>query len=388
MTNTFVIKNGTAYTESGIVDNATLVIEGKVIKSIRGNDVTLENFRIIDAKGGLICPGFIDIHINGGGRTLTMDGTYDAICKMAKAHASFGTTAMLPTTVAWSDEEQIAAIKAVTEAMQRGTGGAKPLGIHMEGPFLNPAKGGAHNPKYLVQPSISKFDMFYEASEGNIKLITLSPELPGAIELIKYITGKGVVVSAGHTEATYEQTLEAIEAGVKLCAHIFNAMGAVKAREPGAVIAMLSSKKTMVEIITDGVHLHPSLVNFIIDHKGLEEVIIVTDATPPSGTNDKEWILEGTKVIIKGYTGYLENGSIVGSALTMGSAVKVTKEITNLPLEKILLMSSYNPARLLGLEQRKGSLAEGKDADITLLSSDDLDVQMTVVEGEIVYQKD
>jgi N-acetylglucosamine-6-phosphate deacetylase len=387
--NNLILTNGTAYTPSGIIANASIIIEQGKIKAIYSKKTPLDigSSQVFDVKGALICPGFIDIHNNGGGGVLVMDGKYESIKLVAQAHARNGTTSFVPTTVAWSDDEQIAAISASVEAARKGTGGSKVIGIHMEGPFLNPAKGGAHNPKYLQSPSIKQFDKFYDASQGMLKIMTLSPELPGALDLIRYIRGKGVVVSVGHTTANYNQALEAIEAGVGLCAHIMNAMPPITAREPSITTAMLTSKDTMAELITDGVHVHPALVKLVIKTKGIDHVIIVTDSTPPSGTKNATWTLEGTTVTVKGYTGYLPDGTIAGSALTMGSAVRITKEITGLSLENILPMASANAARLLGVDKSKGTLEVGKDADIVVMSDDTkMEILATIVEGELVHK--
>ena len=367
-----------------------MVVRGAKIEEISSSKgFAPENgWQVVDVRGGLICPGFIDIHLNGGGGALVMDGTLDSICKIARAHASFGTTAMLPTTVAWGEDAQNKAIGGILEAMQKGTGGAKPLGVHMEGPFLNTQKAGAHNPKYLLEPSIPAFDRFHSAAKGTLKIMTLSPELPHSEELIRYASAKGVIVSAGHTMASYGQAVDSIRAGVHLCAHLFNAMPTISAREPGLALAALTSPEMFVELITDGVHVHPALINLTIRTKGTSGVLIVTDATPPSGTHQKTWQLEGETVIIKGYTGYLEDGTIAGSALTMGQALKVTSELTKLPLADLLPMTSLNQARLLGISAQKGSLEVGKDADIVVLSNDgNLDVQLTMVEGVVVFSQ-
>jgi N-acetylglucosamine-6-phosphate deacetylase len=390
MNSRIALTNGKAYTEHEVIEDAAVLISNGKIESLgKTEEITIPtSYRKFNVRGKAICPGFIDIHINGGGRALVMDGTYEAICAVARAHAKYGVTGILPTTVAWSDEEQLTAIDAVLEAIERGTKGARPLGIHMEGPFLNPAKRGTHNPDFLLEPSKSKFDMFFSAARGHLRLMTLSPELPGALDLIRHARRKGVAISAGHTVATYEQTVEAIDAGLQIGTHIFNAMAGISAREPGPAVALLESPKTMVAVLTDGVHVHPGLVRLILQIKNSDSVVIVTDATPPSGTDDTTWKLEDFTVTIRGYTGYLDNGTIAGSALTMNSAAKITKRMTGLPLEKLLPMTSLNQARLLGIDNKKGSILTGKDADIVVLSDDqDLEVMMTIVEGEIVHQQ-
>jgi N-acetylglucosamine-6-phosphate deacetylase len=313
-----------------------------------------------------------------------MEGTYDAVCGMAAAHSRFGTTALLPTTVAWSIDEQLRALQAIAEATEKGTGTARVLGAHMETPFLNRKKAGAHNPSYLKEPSIELLAKFYEASRGTLRIITIAPELPGAPELIAYARSKGIIVSAGHSLATFEEGQAAIKSGVALCAHLFNAMPPISARDPGLAVAFLDSDEAMVEVITDGVHVHPGMLELAIKSKHASKVLVVSDATPPAGTDDQVWELEGQKVNIVGFTGYLEDGTICGSALTMGSAFRVLCEKTGTDVADAALMCASNQARLLG-ERHKGEIALGKDADLVILDTK-LRVRLTMIEGTVVYE--
>lgn len=382
-----LITNGTIYTPNGIIKNGYIHVSGGKIISIKSGHPPNSSGEIIDASGKLILPGLIDIHVNGGGGSLSVDGTTEAIINIAKAHAKHGTTGMVTTTITVTDQVLKDTVRAIAQVAENPIKGARILGTHLEGPFLNPEKRGAHNKDYLRSPSISFFDELYDLARGTLKILSLAPELKGAIDLVKHARRRGVLVGLAHSSATYEETLEAIHGGLSLCTHIFNAMPPLHHRKPGPIGAFLAANNnTFIELISDGIHVHPSVMDIVIKAKGSDAIALVTDAVTPAGTDIKEFSILGVNLEVRGVACYLPNGGLAGSALTMNKAVKIVSSKTSATFEEALKMASLNPAKFLGIDEYKGSLDVGKDADI-LISDDALDILATIVEGNVVYQK-
>lgn len=383
-----LITNGTIYTPTEIVQDGYLLVANGKIQSIgkRKPQHISNSTMSLDAKGRLVLPGFVDLHVNGGGGRLAMDGTAEAIHNMAQAHAKFGTTALLPTTISADDRTLSDAVSAIAEAASQPTVGSSILGVHLEGPFLNPNKGGAHRKEFLKLPSLEYFDKLYELAKGHLRIIALAPELDGAIPLIKHARQHKVIISLAHSDADYSKTREAIDAGVQLCAHLFNAMPPLAHRAPGPIGAFLLSQDTFVELISDGFHVHPAVMEIVIKAKGTDRVVLVTDAVTPAGTSMTTFNIFGTQLEVRGNSCFTPDGSLAGSALTMNKAVKVIVDTTHTSLADALKMASLNPARLLGIDGTKGSLDIGKDADI-LIADANLDIYGTVVGGTLVYRR-
>lgn len=386
-TNLLII-NGVIHTLNGIIDHGHILITGGKIKAIGNGDLPSydSSTEILDAKGKLVLPGFIDIHVNGGGGSLTIDGSLESIKNIAQAHSRFGTTAMIPTTISADEKILIESVSIIAEASEQFIGGASILGVHLEGPFLNPAKRGAHRKEFLRSPSKEYFDKLYNSAKGKIKILALAPELDMAFELIKHANQHGVIASLAHSEADYKKTREAIEAGLRLCAHIFNGMPPLTHRSPGPIGAFLTSKDTFVELISDGFHVHPAVMEIIIKAKGPDGVIIVTDAVTPAGTSMKTFNILGTQLIVRDNSCFTPDGNLAGSALTMNKAIKVIIDSTSTSFTDALKMASLNPAKLLDIDKKKGSLEIDKDGDVVIADSD-LNVYTTIVEGNLVYHQ-
>jgi len=382
-----LITGGTVYTPYESVHEGYLIVEDGRIREIgKGNpSITRQSSQTLDANGKLVLPGFIDIHVNGGGGCITLEGTLDALRSVARAHVKFGTTAMLPAVISGDDETMRRAVSAIAEAAEKGTGGSNVLGVHLEGPFLNPSRRGIHQKEFLRSPSMEYFDEIYGLARGRLRVIALAPELDNAISLTRHATRRGVVVSLAHSDADYQQTREAIDSGMKLCDHIFNAMPPLVHRAPGPVGAFLTSRDTYVEMIADGFHVHPALMEMVIKTKGTDRVILVTDAMPPAGTSMTSFSILGTRFDVKGNSCFAPDGRLAGTALTMNKAVKVIVDSTSTRLVDALKLASLNPARLLGIDGTKGSLEVGKDGDV-VVADVDLNVHATVVGGTVVYQ--
>ena len=385
-----IIINGTIITPFHLVSGKAIIIEkGKIIEIVNKEELktaTLTGVEVIEAKDKFIVPGYIDIHIHGGGGSDVMDGDYEAINQIAITHSHFGTTSFLPTTMTMSKDKIIRSLRSICEAVKKGTEGAEILGIHMEGPYINPEKKGAQKEIDIREPSIEEFSEFNKASGNLIRLVTIAPEMPGAIDLIKYLYKQGIIASVGHSNATYVQTRAGIQAGLSHVTHTFNAMRELHHREPGVVGAALTSPELTVEVIADGIHIHPIVLKILTKIKEAEEIVLITDAMRAAGLKEGTYDLGGQEVIVTKGQARLKDGTLAGSVLTMDKAVKNMASKVGVPLPKAIQMASFNPARSIGIDDKKGSLEPGKDADIVILNKN-LETELTIVAGKIVYRR-
>ena len=327
------------------------------------------------------------MHVHGGGGFDIMDGKYEAIKQVAAAHSRFGTTAFLPTTMTMRKDKIIESLKSVKEAIVKGTGAAEILGVHLEGPYINSERKGAQKKEDIKNPSIEEFLEFNLASGNLIRLLTIAPEIPGAIELIHWLSEHKIIASVGHSNATYEQVQESIRAGLNHVTHTFNAMSGLNHHEPGVVGAALSSPELIVEMIADGVHLHPAVMKILTRVKGAEKIVLITDAIRATSMPEGTYDLGGQDVIVTNGQARLKNGTLAGSILTMDKAVRNMISMAGVSLKEAVQMATINPAKCLGIEGRKGSLAAGKDADIVILDKK-LKVKLTMVKGKIVHYRE
>lgn len=378
-----IISNGNIITPFYSFKGSIIVKEGKIIALDKKNNVP-NGFEVIDAENKFVVPGFIDIHVHGGGGADIMDGTKTAIKKVAETHCRCGTTSFLPTTMTMNNDKITSSLKNINKVYLEGTGSAEILGIHLEGPYINPEKKGAQKEIDISKPSISEFQKFNEASGNLIKMITIAPETTGAIGFIDQLSGYKIIVSIGHSDATYEQVMKSINAGLSHVTHIFNAMRGLHHREPGVVGAALSSSELSIELIADGIHVHPKVMEILIKLKGAEKIILITDAMRAAGKPDGKYDLGGQEVIVKNGQAKLKNGTIAGSVLTMDKAIRNLVETVGISLIEAIQMATISPAECLGIEGKKGSLKPGKDADIVILNRE-LEVELTMVKGKVIY---
>lgn len=384
-----VISNGTIITPFQILEDKAISIgEGKIIdiKDEKNMNIPAEA-EVIDAAERFVVPGFIDVHVHGGGGSDTMDGKYEAIKQIANTHSRFGTTAFLPTTMTMSKGKIIESLKSINEAFVKGTGAAEILGVHLEGPYINSERKGAQKEEDIKNPSIEEFMEFNQASGNLIRLVTIAPEIPGAMELIRWLSEHKIIASVGHSNATYEQVQESIQSGLNHVTHTFNAMKGLDHREPGVVGAALSSPELMAQIIADGIHVLPVVIRILIQTKGIENVVLMTDAIRAASMPEGTYDLGGQEVTVTMGQARLKDGTLAGSVLTMDKAVRnlVTKVGVSLPGS--IQMATFNPAKCLGVGDRKGSLKPGKDADIVILNKE-LKVELTMVRGKVVYKRE
>jgi len=366
--------------------HAILVSNGRIKSVALKETVTPPGAKEIDAGGNYIVPGFIDVHVHGGGGADTMDGSVDAISRIARTHCRYGTTSFLPTTMTVAKECIESSLAAVKEASIKGTKGAQILGIHLEGPFINEMMKGAQNSKYIAVPDVALMKDFYKASGKLIKIVTLAPELQGSRELICWLFKNNIVASAGHTNAVYEEIEDAIKSGLAHVTHTFNAMTGLHHRKPGVAGAALAFPELAAELIADGIHVHPAVMRIIVNAKGKDKVILITDAIRATGLPPGRYDLGGQEVIASKTKAMLKDGTLAGSVLTMNMAVKNMIYKVGVSLEDAICMATYNPAKCIGIENTKGSITTGKDADIVILDKK-FETQKTIVKGEIVYSK-
>ncbi|HGG0417856.1 N-acetylglucosamine-6-phosphate deacetylase [Clostridium botulinum] len=377
------IVNGKIIVGNEILENKVLLFEKKIIDILDRDNVCLsKNDYIIDAKGLYISPGFIDVHIHGSGGKDAMDGKIESIKVISNTIAKRGVTSFLPTTMTMAKERIYKALDVIEQAMNMDLGGAKVLGAHLEGPFINPKYKGAQKVDFIKNPS---FD-FIKSYENVIKIITLAPEKDENFKFLKYIKeNTDIVLSIGHSDATYEQAIAAIDNGISRATHIFNAMTPLNHRKPGIIGAIMNTDISC-ELIADNIHVHKGAINVLTKIKGKDKIILITDSMRAGCMNNGIWELGGQKVIVKNGSARLEDNTLAGSILTLDNAIKNMKNNIDASLCEIISMVTINPAKDINIYDKKGSIEKGKDSDIVIFDKD-INIRMTIVEGNIVYQK-
>lgn len=375
--------NGKIICEDSIVENKVLIFEKKIIDILDSEELEkYKDIELINVHGKFISPGFIDIHIHGAGGSDIMDGTIESIINISNTIARTGVTGFLATTMTMDRDSIYRALDTVRQAIELDMPGAKVLGAHMEGPFINEKYKGAQNAKYILKPNFEFIENYLDI----IKIITLAPEMDEGYAFIEKMKDhSNIVLSIGHSNATYDEAKEAIESGIRHATHLFNAMTPMHHRDPGIVGAVLKSNITC-ELIADKIHVHPAIFQLLIDIKGIENLVLITDSMRAGCMKEGIYELGGQKVIVKNGSARLENNTLAGSILTLNRAVKNLLENTNIKLHEVIKLVSLNPARVIGIDNSKGSLKFGKDADITVFD-EDLNIYLTVVEGKVVFNK-
>ena len=343
----------------------------------------------IDASGFLVLPGFIDLHVHGGGGADFMHGTPDAVRQVARTHARFGTTGLLATTLTASREATDRAICAACEVQQVGPGAgeARIFGIHLEGPYLCPTRRGAQPAEWVRLPDAEEMAHWITLSENTLKEITLAPEMAGAEKVIRLARASGITVSLGHTDATGAEAEQAIDWGASQATHVFNAMRGLHHREPGLVGAALARPEIVCEVIADGVHLAPLIVRLVALAKGVSGVVLITDAIEGTAMPEGEYRLGGQTVSVRNGTAAFADGTLAGSVLTMNQAFINVRRFAGVSLTEAARMSSGNAARQLGLSGKYGELSSGAAADVVILHPETGEVRWTLVGGEVAYKR-
>ncbi|MFJ5642874.1 N-acetylglucosamine-6-phosphate deacetylase [Streptomyces sp. NPDC093223] len=347
---------------TGVVESGRIAVEGTRIAAHAP-----ENADVIDVTGHWLLPGFVDIHNHGGGGASFSSGTAEQILAGVRTHRAHGTTTLVASTV--TDEMDVLARQAglLSELAEQG----EIAGVHFEGPFISPCRKGAHSEALLRDPDPAEVRKLLDAARGQARMVTLATELPGGVESVRLLAEHGVIAAVGHTDATYEQTVEAIDAGATVATHLFNAMPPIGHRAPGPIAALLEDERVTVELINDGTHLHPAALQLAFHHAGHGRVAFITDAMDAAGSGDGRYLLGPLEVeVTDGVARLVEGGSIAGSTLTLDRALRRAVTVDRLPVEHAVAALSANPARLLGRYDRIGSLEPGKDADLLVFDAD------------------
>ena len=363
------------------IEKGSVLIENGKIKEINPSNVN--DTEVIDAEGLYLSPGFIDVHIHGAGGCDTMDGTVESINTIAKTIVEHGTTSFTPTTMTVAAEDIRKSMKVIKKLKEEGTEGANVLGAHLEGPFISPKAIGAQNPNFLLAPSVENYNKIVGDYGDAVVSITMAPEVEGAKELIKYLSDNGVTVSMGHTKATYDEAIEGIKCGACHSTHLYNAMTPFTHREPGVVGATFDTDIT-TETISDGIHISYPALRTAYKQKGTDKVLLVSDAMEACGMPDGQYSLGGQDVIVKNGAARLLDGTLAGSVLTLDKAVKNIYSNSNYPLNEVVRMATYNGAKHCHVEDHKGLIKEGYDADLILFNED---IKKFIINNKKTYCK-
>ncbi len=387
-----LIQHATILTPNGFQSNAYILIENAKILSIGPSHETPTPFsgKRIDLQGKhTILPGFIDVHIHGAGGADVMDATEEALQTMASTLPKEGTTSFLATTITQKEEAITnALINVAAYRKQQHEGEAEILGVHLEGPFINEKMRGAQPNQYILSPNIELFNRWQQQSDDSIKLVTVAPEMEKGYEFIRYLADNRVVASIGHSNANYEEVKQAVQSGATHVTHLFNGMKGLHHREPGTAGAALLFDELKIELIADGIHVHPGMVRLAVTQKKNDQVILITDSMRAKCLKTGIYDLGGQDVHVNEDRALLSDGTLAGSILPMNKAVQ---NVTNWveqerSFQDVVQYASTNPAKQLQVFDRKGSIEEGKDADLVIMS-DDFDVIYTICRGVISYKK-
>jgi N-acetylglucosamine-6-phosphate deacetylase len=363
----------------------SILIENGIICQIGQIEPIAAFDNILDAQGRIIAPGFIDIHIQGAGGADVLDATPEALEAISQTCARFGTTGFLATTV-FKPNQDNRHLALAAEYVGRDLGGANLLGIHLEGPFISHEKKGMILPECICSPSEQVYDEIQNITDGHLRMMTIAPELPESHGIIHSLVEAGIIASFGHSNATYEQTLDGFDAGISHVTHLFNAMPSIHHRAPGPLVAIFQTEHITAQVITDGVHIHPAVLNFTYEKLGPDRTIPITDGMQAIGLGDGMFIYNGVEYESKAGAARYEDGTLIGTSLGLSQMLERFIGFTDCSLDIAIRMVTQNPAGLLGLQDKKGTITVGMDADLILLD-DNLSVYTTVVAGKIVFQK-
>jgi N-acetylglucosamine-6-phosphate deacetylase len=378
-----VITNGKLILDDAIVVGKDIVIERGAIKEI-ADRADARRGRVINANGNFVAPGFIDVHTHGSFGIDLVRATPEEIAYLQKRLPETGVTSFLATAAGIRQTAIRSTVQSLQDARKRtAPAGAQILGVHIEGPYLNPARSGAI-PKELLEPFDPSRCDFLDTIEPPATM-TLAPELVNALALIDELTRRGIVPCGGHSEATFEQTVDAVNHGLKHITHLFNAMSQLHHRSPNILAAGLALDELTVELIVDDVHVPSPFISLVTKAKGFDRIILVTDATAAASQPDGQYTFGGVKVVVRDGIARTPDGALAGSTLTLNRAVRNFREFTCASMQDDVKTVTSNPARLLGVHNKKGKIHPGMDADITIFDND-LTILATVVAGRTVWQ--
>ena len=383
-----LIKNATFITPYEIAKDSSLAIkDGKIEKIFHREKVNENEFdEIIDAEGKYLSPGFIDIHNHGNFGHDAMEGNYEALDGMANFHIKNGVTSYLATTMTAKVEDIKKALEVAGEYINDGSNysnvKAQVLGVYLEGPYFSMEKKGAQPPEYIKNPDLDEVKEFIKISKNTIKVVAVAPELEGAEEFIRYLKNEGIAVAAGHSNATFDEAKKGIDAGVSIATHLYNGMRAFSHREPGIIGAVLTDERVACEMICDGIHLNPGAMDLAVKAKGKDGIILMSDAMMATGLKEGKYELGGQAVYVKDGAARLKEGNLAGSTLTLNKSVYNMVNMVGVKLEDAIRMATLNPAKAIGVDNEKGSIEVGKDADL-IIFDENINISKAIVKGKI-----
>jgi len=367
-------------------DGVVIIEDGKISKLGKLSETEVpKNYKIIDTNNKIICPGFVDLLTHGGAGYGFADDSEDSIEKISQYLLSHGSTTVLASLFAKPEKLLLNDLSRIADYIERHPS-SNIRGIHMEGPYLNKQLKGAMNENYLWNPTVDSWNKMWEASRGYIRIMTIAPELQGAVGVMQAAAKRGVVLSIGHSMATYDEVENAIDNGAAHVTHIFNAMEPFHHRHPGVILGSLLHNELKIELIADTLHVHPAVMELLLKLKGSNGIILVSDSIRAGGMHEGEYEFADQKIFMKGKKAYLADGTLAGSTLTLNMAVKNMIETAGAKITEAVRMASLNGVKVLNLEHKKGILAVGKDADIAVMN-EKFEVEATILGGKTAYSK-
>jgi N-acetylglucosamine-6-phosphate deacetylase len=374
-----LLVNARVVTPDHVFSPGWVSVAGPLIESVGAGDPPRGADPVQDIAGLWLVPGFVDLHVHGGGGASMTNGDAEQILRAVQFHRRHGTTRTLVSLVTAPLDAMLAAAAAVAELVENETPGI--AGCHLEGPFLSRARCGAQDPASLLDPDLDLLDRLLAAGRGTIRMVTVAPELPGALKIIEQTVTSGAVAAIGHTDATYAEAVAGIEAGARVATHLFNGMRPLHHRDPGPVAALLEHPEVVCELIVDGLHLAPAMIRLVARAAGPERMALITDAISAAGMGDGDYDLGPMQVrVVEGRAALLDGDTIAGSTLTMDQAFRRAVREAALPIDSAVQAASATPARVLGLSARLGSIAPGREADLVVLD-DRLDLVAVMAGG-------
>ena len=370
---------------SEAIKESDIFLENGIITKIEKVKEVYPFTKVLDAEGRIVTPGFIDLHIQGAGGADVLDGRRESLEVISRTCAKFGTTSFLATTV-FRPEGDNHHLEAASEGVGKDLGGANLLGIHLEGPFISVTKKGMILPDCISFPSLEILRKILNHSKGKLRMMTIAPEIKKNLKIIDTLVREGIVASFGHSAASYEETLKGIKAGVSHVTHLFNAMSSFHHRKPGPLLAIFQTKRVTAQIISDGVHLHPEILRFTYDLLGRNRCILITDGMQAMGLPEGNYTYNGVEYESRKGTARYFDGTLVGTCLGLNQLLERFVRFIKCSLAAGIKTVTENPAKVLAIQNKKGKIELGKDADLVILD-DDYSIWSTIVGGKIVFHK-
>ncbi len=383
MNNNFLVKNTTFYSRIKDTTKYDILVSRGKIKRIAPSGEIPDPGHSIDAKGNIVIPGMIDIHIHGAGGSDSLDGTREDLKTISRTLAGLGTTSFLSTMVVFPGNEN-RHVHVAGELTGKDLGGAQLLGVYIEGPFISIDRKGGISPRCITEPSAIILEKIIEEAEGSLKMMCIAPEIPGNERIIEKLIKNGIIAAFGHSDAGYEETKNGISWGISHATHLFNTMRSLHHREPGPLAAIFENPGVSIELISDSYHIHPAMINLATRLAGKERIACISDGISGTGLPDGTYRYNNRDYISKSGVAKYTDGTFIGSTMGLKNIAKNYMMFTGCSLSDAIDTVTLNPARILGIDNRKGTLEEGKDADIVVMDPD-FNIKHSIIAGKLVF---